>query len=75
LCSEIEWNLANQPSNKVCTRCIQDQIGKKIYKKWLQSEELLFFEYFKASIPDLITLLSSGHGDGNGGNGCADPPL
>ncbi len=38
-----------------------------------------FFEYLKASIADLITLLSSsvqnseGGGDGDSGDGCADP--
>jgi hypothetical protein len=37
------------------------------------------FEYLKASIADLFTLLSSsvqnseGRGDGNGGDSCADP--
>jgi hypothetical protein len=74
LCSEIEWNLANKPSNKACTRCIQDQIEKK-KKNGYSQKSYYFFEYFKASIPDLISLLSSGHGDGNGGNGCADPHL
>jgi hypothetical protein len=45
----------------------------------LQLEDYYFFEYLKASIADLITLLSSsvqnseGGGDGNGGNSCADP--
>jgi hypothetical protein len=37
----------------------------------------LFFEYLKASIADLITLLSSSvqnsEGGGDGGNSCADP--
>jgi hypothetical protein len=38
-----------------------------------------FFKYLKASIADLITLLSSsvqnseGGGDGDGGDSCADP--
>jgi hypothetical protein len=40
---------------------------------------IIFFEYLKASIADLITLLSSsvqnseGGGDGDGGDSCADP--
>jgi hypothetical protein len=42
-------------------------------------EGLFFFEYLKASVADLIILLSSsvqkseGCGDGYGGDGCADP--
>ncbi len=45
----------------------------------LQLEGYLFFEYLKASIADLFSLLSSsvqnseGGGDGKGGDSCADP--
>ena len=38
---------------------------------------IIFFEYLKASIADLITLLSSSvqnsEGDGDRGDSCADP--
>jgi hypothetical protein len=64
------------------TWCIQNQIEKSEEKEngytW---EGNYFLEYLKASIADLITLLSSsvqnseggGDGDGDGGNSCADP--
>ncbi len=48
-------------------------------REWLQLKGNYFFEYLKASIADLITLLSlsvqnsEGGGDDNGCNSCADP--
>jgi hypothetical protein len=54
---------------------------KKVNKKRTVTVRrvIIFFEYHKASIADLITLLSSsvqnseGGGDSDGGGSCADP--
>jgi hypothetical protein len=54
---------------------------KKVNKKKTVTVRrvIIFFEYLKASIADLFTLLSSsvqnseGGGDGDGGNSFADP--
>ncbi len=49
-------------------------------KSTVIARRLIFFEFFKTSIADLITLLfsslqnSEGGGDGNSGDSCADPP-
>ncbi len=58
--------------------CIQNQIEKSEWKEngytWKGN---YFFEYLKASIADLITLLSSSvqnsEGGGDGDDSCADP--
>ncbi len=56
------------------TRCIQDQTEKSKQKENGSSQKgNYFFEYLKASIADLITLLSSSLRDGDGGDSFADP--
>ncbi len=62
------------------TWCIQNQIEKSKQKENGYSQKgNYFFEYLKASIADLFTMLSSsvqnseGRGDGDSGDSFADP--
>jgi hypothetical protein len=65
---------------KKCGWCIQNQIEKSKYKENGYSKKgNYFFKYLKASIADLLTMLSSsvqnseGRGVGDSGDSFADP--
>jgi hypothetical protein len=66
-------------SISVDTRCIQIQIENVNKKRMATARRLIFLEFLKASIADVITLLfsslqnSEGSGDGASGDSCADP--
>jgi hypothetical protein len=71
---------ANQLSNRpTCTRCIQIKLKNVNKKRMATARRLIFLEFIKASIADLITLFfsllqnSEGSGDSDSGDSFADP--